>query len=379
MSVEKKPLVFVIMPFREEMFALYEKLKSDFGHEFEFTNAGDLGNQQNILKDIVGGIYQADIVIADLTGHNPNVFYELGLAHAMNKKVIIITQNMAELPFDIKAYRTLGYSLLFYKFPDFLRDVYKLLRSAMDGSAIFGNPVADYIPNYFLQSTSTPAVTTVTPDVPMDMHNAVCDEQGDAVDSADESGYLDYIADIIDNSQSIVTEINEMGVDMQGVSQAIIEATSEINRVKLQSGSADPTFVRSVCRKLADPIEVNAERMKAHVSRIGAQWGDVENSYLSLLDNRLIQNVNNLNDIESSSRALDGLRDVIKESDNKIDELISCLRTTVGVEKRLTKAITKLIAELESYLSMTDKMSSSIDRIIAKSEIVVCNIKSSVV
>lgn len=86
MSTENKPIVFVIMPFKEDILALYEKLKSDFDNDFAFTNAGNLDNQQNILQDIVEGIYQADIVIADLTGLNPNVFYELGLAHAMNKK-----------------------------------------------------------------------------------------------------------------------------------------------------------------------------------------------------------------------------------------------------------------------------------------------------
>lgn len=89
-----KPIVFVIMPFKEEILALYEKLKSDFASEFTFINAGDLDNQQNILKDIVEGIYQADIVIADLTGLNPNIFYELGLAHAMNKKAITTTMNI---------------------------------------------------------------------------------------------------------------------------------------------------------------------------------------------------------------------------------------------------------------------------------------------
>ena len=54
-----KPKVFVITPFKED---------------FDFTNAGDLDNQQNILQDIVEGIHQADVIIADLTGLNANVF-----------------------------------------------------------------------------------------------------------------------------------------------------------------------------------------------------------------------------------------------------------------------------------------------------------------
>lgn len=372
MSTENKPIVFVIMPFKEDILALYEKLKSDFDNDFAFTNAGDLDNQQNILQDIVEGIYQADIVIADLTGLNPNVFYELGLAHAMNKKVIIITQDLDELPFDIKSYRAIEYSLLFHKLPTFLAEVKKLLFGAMDNSVKFGNPVSDYIPDFFTKPSSTPIVSATT-------ESTESNASSDNNDDDEEKGYLDYIADIIDNSSGIKEEIVAMGTDMNDMSQSINQATHEINRVKLQSGSADPSFVRSICRKLSSPIESNAEKMKKHISTITAQWAIVENSYLSLLDNHFIRNKDNLGGIESSSTTLAELRNTITGTDSKIDDFISILQTSVGVERRLTKAITKLITELEAYLSMTDTMSSSIDRIIAKSEVVVNSIKSSAV
>jgi len=48
-------------------------------------------------------------MVADLTGRNPNVFYEIGLAHALGKDVIIITQTMNDVPFDLKALRCIVY------------------------------------------------------------------------------------------------------------------------------------------------------------------------------------------------------------------------------------------------------------------------------
>lgn len=366
MSTENKPIVFVIMPFKDDISALYEKLKSDFGNDFTFTNAGDLDNQQNILQDIVEGIYQANIVIADLTGLNPNVFYELGLAHAMNKKVIIITQELDELPFDIKSYRAIQYSLLFHKLPEFLTEMKKLLFGAMDNSIKFGNPVSDYIPDFFTKPSSSSIIST-------SQENA---DQFDNNDDDEEKGYLDYATDIVENSNGIKEEIVAMGTDMSNMSQSIEQATHEIDRVKAQSGTADPAFIRSVCRKLANPIEANAEKMKNHIRTVTAQWAIVENSYLSLLDNRFVQNSDNLSSIESSSGTLAELRDTITGTDKKIDTFISVLQNTIGVERRLTKAVTKLITELEAYLSMTNTMASSIDRIIAKSDIVADNIKN---
>lgn len=65
--MNNKPIVFVITPFGEDYLALYDDLKQTYEDKYEFTNGGDLDNQQNILQDIVEGIFNADVVIADLT------------------------------------------------------------------------------------------------------------------------------------------------------------------------------------------------------------------------------------------------------------------------------------------------------------------------
>jgi nucleoside 2-deoxyribosyltransferase len=50
-------------------------------------------------------INQAAFIIADVTGRNPNVMYELGIAHTLGKPVIIITQEINKIPFDFKHLR----------------------------------------------------------------------------------------------------------------------------------------------------------------------------------------------------------------------------------------------------------------------------------
>lgn len=60
--------------------------------------------EENILERIYNQINKADIIISDLTSKNPNVFYETGYAHALNKKVILLTQRVKDIPFDLVHY-----------------------------------------------------------------------------------------------------------------------------------------------------------------------------------------------------------------------------------------------------------------------------------
>ena len=56
------------------------------------------------MARIYNQIDKADVVISDMSGKNPNVFYETGYAHALNKQVILLTQNADDIPFDLKHY-----------------------------------------------------------------------------------------------------------------------------------------------------------------------------------------------------------------------------------------------------------------------------------
>lgn len=62
-----------------------------------------------VISDIMRRIDESDIVIADITPNNPNVFYEVGYAHAIKKPVILLAEKGKALPFDVSSYRTLFY------------------------------------------------------------------------------------------------------------------------------------------------------------------------------------------------------------------------------------------------------------------------------
>lgn len=104
---------FVIMPFEDTLDTYYSKLIKPAIGEMEYTvkRADEIYSTQAIIDDITNEIEKADIIIADATGKNPNVNYELGYAHALKKNVIIISQTTNDIPFDYRHKRAIIYNI----------------------------------------------------------------------------------------------------------------------------------------------------------------------------------------------------------------------------------------------------------------------------
>lgn len=104
MSTAPKPFVFVLMPFDEKFRDIYH-----FGIKGAANDVGAYAERiddqifsEGILERIFNQIAKADVIVADMTGRNPNVFYEVGYAHALGKTVLLLTQDSNDIPFDLK-------------------------------------------------------------------------------------------------------------------------------------------------------------------------------------------------------------------------------------------------------------------------------------
>ena len=107
-----KETCFTIMPFGgwfdDYYESIYKKAIEDAG--LAACRADDLYRPSTIVHDIWSYTQQAKLVLADLSGKNPNVFYELGLAHALAKPAILIAESIEDVPFDLRALRVLEYN-----------------------------------------------------------------------------------------------------------------------------------------------------------------------------------------------------------------------------------------------------------------------------
>lgn len=112
MSTKPKKFCFTLMPFTEEFDDIYQLgIKQSCEDANAYCERVDEQIfTESILERVYNQISKADIIIADMTGRNPNVFYEVGYAHAIGKRTILLTQNTEDIPFDLKHYPHIIYS-----------------------------------------------------------------------------------------------------------------------------------------------------------------------------------------------------------------------------------------------------------------------------
>lgn len=103
--------VFVIMPFTDPFNSIYQDHIKPIAekHDLVVKRGDDPFSPRAIMNDVWSAIYASSIVIAECTGRNLNVFYELGMAHALAKPSILLTQNIRDIPFDIQHLRHIQY------------------------------------------------------------------------------------------------------------------------------------------------------------------------------------------------------------------------------------------------------------------------------
>lgn len=113
-SVSSDDTCFVVMPFAEPHGSYYDKI-----YKPAIEKAGmrpvradaEIFGTGKIIDQVWRGINLAKVLVAELTTRNPNVFYELGLAHALRKPVVLISSNEDDVPFDLHHIRVIYYDI----------------------------------------------------------------------------------------------------------------------------------------------------------------------------------------------------------------------------------------------------------------------------
>ena len=107
-KAQNEKLVSVMLPF--SLPATFEAVKKSCEDlSLECKKGDDIWENTTFIQDIFELIFTSHVVVADFTGKNPNVFYEVGIAHTLGKTVIPITQSLDDVPSDLRHHRVLKY------------------------------------------------------------------------------------------------------------------------------------------------------------------------------------------------------------------------------------------------------------------------------
>jgi hypothetical protein len=124
--VADRTICFVIMPFEEKFQRVFSAIKESFSIKhsdtcYQVLRADDIFRTADVMDIVFEMIERSDLLIADLTGRNPNVFYEVGYSHSLGRNTILIAQNREDIPFDLRNRQCVFYN--FTELPSTLTNI----------------------------------------------------------------------------------------------------------------------------------------------------------------------------------------------------------------------------------------------------------------
>ena len=134
-SDREKPRCFLAVPFARSKKHLHlreviHKGAEEAGYQLVSLDQSSVLPGSTIQEAVIGELARSDCIIADVSDRNPNIFFELGLAQAMGKGLLLISheRGLREVPFDIREFRVITYRDDLEGFDDLSRQVYRSLR-----------------------------------------------------------------------------------------------------------------------------------------------------------------------------------------------------------------------------------------------------------
>ena len=333
--------VFVLMPFDEELAWVYTDLIQPAFKSvgYDVARADDFDHQQNILTDIVGSILDSDIIVADLTLSNPNVYYELGVAHARGKGVVLMTQDMEGVPFDLKSYRVFKYSDSASRLRATADDLKSLAKSIFDGGILFGNPVSDF-ERHGAGQRALPAGNGATASVGDD--SSADDESNDEAGDADATagpGLLDAASRIEDGFKLSTKILYAIRGHIEGLGREASEKAPELGKL-MEARNVRGAI--NLLRILGRSYDKRRQELKALNKKLREAWGYSTSGLEAMWAHSAISHKQREEMLEMAG----GLCSNANTAGGELDGLISSLSGLPVLENMFDRARRGLVVEL---------------------------------
>lgn len=336
-----KPKIFVLMPFAKEFDDIYKIVISDTLETggYLVTRADDLLNQRNIIGDIIENIKNSDLIIADLSTSNPNVYYELGIAHTLNKPVILLTQKISDIPFDIQPYRIIEYNTYFANISDAKNKLLETTNGLVNGTLSFGNPYTDFGKNDF-NTTST---------------------KNEKIINAGSIGILDLFADTEEGFNDLSGIIKNISLILNSITDETKLFTSDVNKANNNPSSTTATHLRKLTRSLAKKQESFNDKLSVLNKEY---WAKINVLKIPLEEIAKLPIDDNDNDYKDYFEKIAYLRQQTLGAKNSFSKLLNTTINIPNIEKFYDNARNRTVNELKLFIESLEMTISVLDRVV---------------
>ena len=270
------------------------------------------------------------------------MFYELGLAHAFQKPVILLTQSIDDVPFDLKGYRLIEYNTHFLRIEEAKERLTTLAQGLLTGNTIFGSPVTD-----FYQSGNEPIQTSIP---------AVLNE----TESADDRGFIDHLIDLNEAYTHISEIVVPVASDLEDMTKSMEVATKDLEEIASSPSDSSPAAIRNVCRRFAQRISLFNDHLHQANSEYAAAISQVSENSIEFIVAYSIQH--DTSDIEEQLSSLRTSRESMISARDSLLGFANTMDQLPRIERHLNHEVTRGSHEVRTMADNIDVTIASLSR-----------------
>ncbi len=338
---------FVIMPFAPDFDEIYNLFiattLADAG--FEVFRADTILSQRNILEDVISSISESDLIVADLTGANANVYYELGLAHALGKRVLLMTQSIDDLPFDLRSYRVIAYNTHFASIQKAKEDLTVFAIGARENTIPFGSPIKDFA---FPALAASKRLADST-------HLISNDEDG-------ELGYLDHMVKMEEGFEKLTGILGQVASWTESIGSKTSEAAKKIAAINANPQAGSARMIQTYARTMAEYQADYGKKLSIANAEYSSTLKFVETSLEYVIGANIAQSEEQRNQLSEWLDALASVEEGALIGKAGFLGMAEILDSTPKMEKLLTKAVQHTSKELKQFVINIDQTIAMISR-----------------
>ena len=265
----------------------------------------------------------------------------------LKKPVILLSQNIDEVPFDLKSYRLLKYDVHFSRIEEAKKQLGEYAKKFLEKTIAFGSPVTD-----FYQGGAAP--------------NQVQNTNLLGITDEDDRGFIDHLIAFSDGYKRIAEITADFSNDLAGLGQSVENATTELMQINSNLNDSSPAAIRNVSHRLAERIA----RFNSRLEQVNDEYTSItrstEDSLEFVVSFQLGQSEATDSAVGEQIDLVRGLKDIVTGARDSSVSLAMSMEAIPPLERRLNREVRRGYEGIRTMAGNLDKIIASISRALKK-------------